>query len=153
MEEQDPLRTGHGVQMTTHHPLPRKDRNDSYYVRAERASKLHDLLSRHHWEDGGVQMPTGDISKVEGWKGALRRPGTSLQCLLDCAVPPKQQWRSDLPDSVCLDADWSVILTRSKPLSIADDWSNSIVFWGTCFFLLVVETNRLETKMVLLHNQ
>ena len=40
-----------------------KDRDASYYTRAIGASKLHDLLSSHHWADGeGIHMLVGDIS-------------------------------------------------------------------------------------------
>ena len=39
----------------------------SYYTGAKRVSGLHNLLSCHHRSNGkGVQVPVGDISRVEG---------------------------------------------------------------------------------------
>ena len=45
----------------------RKHQKESYYTRAKRVSRLHDLLSRHHKTNGeGVQVPVGDIPQVDG---------------------------------------------------------------------------------------
>ena len=79
-------------QMTAYHRPPRKNRDESYYIGAETAIEIHDLLSRHHRAEGkGVDMPMGDITMTEGSEGALGWSGTDLQYLLDCTVPLKQQ--------------------------------------------------------------
>ena len=50
-----------------------KDRNESYYTEAIRASKQHNLMNCHQRANGrGVHMPVGDIPKVEGREGCLR---------------------------------------------------------------------------------
>ena len=60
------------------------------------------------------------ILKVGGWDGALRGPGTSLQCLLECIVPHEQQRSASLPDFVCLKCDKPAILVFSRPISMVD---------------------------------
>ena len=83
---------------------PRKTEIESYHTRAKKVSGLHDLMSRHHRINGEhIQIPVGEISKVEGGKGRQRRPSSSLQYQMDCTVPPEQQRSSNLPDFMCLD--------------------------------------------------
>ena len=61
------------VHGTAHHRKPQKDRNKSYYTRAERTSELLYYLSSHHRANGnGVHMLVSDISKIEGQDGALQ---------------------------------------------------------------------------------
>ena len=103
-----------------------ENRNESYYIRAKRSSGLHDLLSHHHWAI---------------WKRCLGWPGSSFRYLLDCTFPPKQQWSCNLTNFMCLQPNRSAILLGSRPIHVADDLS--VVFWGTHFFLLITEMNRL----------
>ena len=83
---------GCGIQKTAIIDHHEKTGTGSYYTGTIRVSRLHDLLSRHQRPNGeGIQVPVGDISKVEGGKGQLRRPSPSLQYLMECAVPPEEQ--------------------------------------------------------------
>ena len=114
-----------GVHGITHHRLLQKDWKESYYTRAKRACELHIHFSCHHRANGkAVPVHVGDISKVEGWEGALQRPGSSLQYLLDCSVPFEQRWGCNLPDFMSLDPNQSAILLGNRAICVADDHSN-----------------------------
>ena len=66
VEEENPSRTGHGVQVTTFTDCHEKTRT-SYFTGAKRTRELQDPLSHHHMTAiEGVHVPLGDISKVEG---------------------------------------------------------------------------------------
>ena len=69
------------------------------------------------------KVSVGDISKVEGRGGQLRRPSPSLQYLMDCALPPKKQWCSDLPDFMHLDHRISLLRCRGWSIGVVDDRS------------------------------
>ena len=93
-----------GCTHTIHHC---KRPNKSHYTEAIRASKLHNLLSCHHWANGkSIHMPVGDIPKVEKAEKAVhddqvpafntccttkffrnRRKGTYLLYLLSQSQP------------------------------------------------------------------
>ena len=81
-----------GIQTTAITDRREKTGTGTYYTGAIRVKGLHNLLSHNHRPNGkGIQMPVGDISKVGGGKGRLRRLITSLQHLMDCAVPLEEQ--------------------------------------------------------------
>ena len=75
-----------------------KERDKSYYTESIRTSKLHDLLSSHHRDNGeGILMSIDDILKIEGQEGSLRGPSPSLQYLLDCIVLSEEKYLSCIP--------------------------------------------------------
>ena len=78
-----------GIRETQVQP-PWKTDMESHYTGPERISGLHDLQSCHHRLNGEhIQVPAGDISKVEEGEGLLGRPSPHLQNLMDRTVPLK----------------------------------------------------------------
>ena len=116
-----------GAQMTTLADSHQKTGTKVTTPVAERASELHNPLSCHHRTSGkGTHIPVDDISKVEGRGGALIRPATSLQNMLDCLVSPEQQEETDL--ILCLNPGQLAIPGSQRLIRVCEQ-QNSMAIW------------------------